>query len=180
MKTRMILSAPVLLLLFFAIVIPAQAQTANPQDTLNQYVADLQKNPDDTALRQKVIAFVQTMSPAPEIPEEANHHYIRASIFVKQATGDADYESAINEYRQALLIAPWWGSAYYNLAMVLRVSRRFDEATANLKLCLLTNMNEKDAKEAHDTLYAIEVEKELAIKRKAEAQAAADKQRAEA
>jgi ankyrin repeat protein len=180
MKTSTVLFVPILFLLLFAIVIPTQAQTANPQDTLNQYVADLQKSPDDAALRQKIIAFVQTMSPVPGIPEEANHHYVRASVFVKQAKADADYELAVNEYRQVLLIAPWWGSAYYNLAMVQRVRGRFDEATVNLKLCLLTNMNEKDAKEVQDALYAIEVEKELDTKRKAEAQAAADKQRAEA
>ena len=43
----------------FAALLPAQTQT--PQQTLPQYVADLQHNPGDDALRQKIIALVQTM-----------------------------------------------------------------------------------------------------------------------
>jgi len=143
-----------------------------------QALQEFRKNPND-AVREQIIKLALTVKPAPAIPEEANHHYIRAATFVKQAKGDADYELAVKEYRQALLIAPWWGSAYYNLAMVLRASGRFDEATANLKLCSLTSMNEKDTKEVQDALYTIEAEKELATKHQAEAQAAADKQRAE-
>ncbi|MFH1075773.1 MAG: hypothetical protein V1753_02875 [Pseudomonadota bacterium] len=32
----------------------AHAQSANPQDTLIQYISDLQKNPNDNALREKI------------------------------------------------------------------------------------------------------------------------------
>jgi ankyrin repeat protein len=169
-----------LLPLFCATGLPARAQTANPQDTLNQYVADLQKDPENAALRAKTIAFAQTITPAPEIPEEARHHYIRGSIFAKEAKTDAEYDSAIQEYLKAIYIAPWWGNAYYGLAMVQKMSGQFDAATANLKLALLTKMDEKDAKDAQDQIYAIEVEKELAGKRNAEAQAASDQQQAEA
>jgi membrane protein implicated in regulation of membrane protease activity len=49
-------------------LLPAQAQTGSPQDTLNQYISDLQKNPTDYALREKIIKHVQTMKPAPAIP----------------------------------------------------------------------------------------------------------------
>ncbi len=51
-----------LILLFSSVY----AQT--PQETLNQYISDLQKNPDDYALREKIIKHVQTMKPAPAIP----------------------------------------------------------------------------------------------------------------
>jgi ankyrin repeat protein len=180
MKTRAILLELMLLPLFCAIVLPARAQTANPQDTLSQYVAELQKDPENAALRAKTIAFAQTVTPAPEIPEDARHHYIRGSVFAREAKTDAEYESAIQEYVQALYIAPWWGSAYYGLAMVQKMSGQFDAAVANLKLALLAKMEEKDVKDAQDQIYAIEVEKELATKRNAEAQAAADQQQAEA
>ncbi|MGA3159875.1 MAG: ankyrin repeat domain-containing protein [Terracidiphilus sp.] len=178
MKTRAILLELMLLPLFCATGLTAQ--TANPQDTLNQYVAELQKDPENAALRAKTIAFAQTITPAPEIPEDARHHYIRGSVFAKEAKTDAEYESAIQEYVQALYIAPWWGNAYYGLAMVQKTSGQFDAAVANLKLALLAKMEEKDVKEAQDQIYAIEVEKELATKRTAEAQAAADQQQAEA
>ena len=76
MRPRTILSVPILALLLVAIAAPAQAQTASPQQTLNQYVSDLQRSPNDTALREKIIALVQTMRPAPAITEEARRHYI--------------------------------------------------------------------------------------------------------
>ena len=180
MKARTILLGLMLLPLFCITGLPARAQTANPQDTLNQYVADLQKNPENADLRAKTIAFAQTITPAPEIPEAARHHYIRGSVFAKEAKTDAEYASATEEYLQAIYIAPWWGNAYYGLAMVQKMSGQFDAATANLKLALQTKMEEKDVKEAQDQIYAIEVEKELATKRNAEAQAASDQQQAEA
>ncbi len=180
MRARTILLGVMLLPLFCATGLPARAQTANPQDTLNQYVAALQKDPENAALRAKTIAFAQTITPAPEIPEEARHHYIRGSVFAKEAKTDAEFETAIQEYLQAIYIAPWWGNAYYALAMIQKTSGQFDAATANLKLALLTKMDEKDAKDAQDQIYAIEVEKELATKRSAEAQAAADQQQVEA
>ena len=50
---------------------PVHAQSANPQQILTQYVSDLQKNPNDYALREKIIRHVQTMKPVPAVPEEA-------------------------------------------------------------------------------------------------------------
>lgn len=65
------LKRPFVCLFFVATFLAAfSAQAQSPQQTLNQYVSDLQKNPDDNALREKIIKHVQTMKPAPAIPEE--------------------------------------------------------------------------------------------------------------
>ena len=96
-----------------------QEQTANAQQTFNQYVADLQSNPNDTALRGKIIALAQTMRPAPAIPEEARGHYVMATTFAEKAKSDterardssdlkmasAGFERAVAEYKAALLAA---------------------------------------------------------------------------
>lgn len=43
------------------IVVPdLYAQSSNPTETLKQYISDLQKNPNDNALREKIIKHVQT------------------------------------------------------------------------------------------------------------------------
>jgi len=65
MKARTIRLALMFLTLFCAIAIPARAQTGNAQDMLNQYVTNLQSNPSDTALREKIIALALTMDPHP-------------------------------------------------------------------------------------------------------------------
>ena len=48
----------------------ATAQAQSPQQILNQYVADLQKSPNDYALREKIIRHVQAMKQKPAIPAE--------------------------------------------------------------------------------------------------------------
>ncbi len=66
----MIQKVKIFLFLLAIVFLPlfSQVQAATPQQTLNQYISDLQKNPDDYALREKIIKHVQTMKPAPAIP----------------------------------------------------------------------------------------------------------------
>ena len=61
MKTRMSCSGVLFALLFMVGVIAVQAQSVNPQEILKQYISDLHNNPNDTALREKIIALAQTM-----------------------------------------------------------------------------------------------------------------------
>jgi len=157
---------------FCAIAVPARAQTSNPQQTLNQYVADLQSNPNDTALREKIIALVQTMSPPPGIPEEARRHYVMAQAFKEKATVSTGFASAIEQYKAALLAAPWWADAYEKLAMVQKAADRYDDAIASLNLYLLTQP--ADARDAQDEIYKLEADKQAAAQ--ATAQAAMEEQ----
>jgi len=78
----------VVLVLLVISVFVSYAQA--PQQTLTQYISDLQKNPNDYALREKIINHVQTMRPVPKTSEQA----------------------AIHE--RALLVAPWLATFYFN------------------------------------------------------------------
>ena len=60
---KLYLAAMFVLLMVFVLQPLAQAQSSNPQQILVQYIADLQKNPNDNALREKIIRHVQTMRP---------------------------------------------------------------------------------------------------------------------
>jgi tetratricopeptide (TPR) repeat protein len=187
----MILSVPILLLLLFAMLIPAWAQVVSSQQTLNQYLADLQKNPNDAALRGKIIALAQTMHPAPAIPEEARGHYVMASTFAEKAKDDAErakddsglkqagteFERAIGEYKAALLAAPWWADAYKKLAIAQKAAKKYDDAVASLNFYLLTQP--ADARDAQDEIYKLKALKESAAddKKLAEQKAAAEQQR---
>jgi len=67
------------------------AQAQAPQETLNQYISDLQNNPNDYALREKIIKHVQTMMPAPAIPPEVERFEGRAEFAIKNAKSEADF-----------------------------------------------------------------------------------------
>ena len=139
----------VLLLSFMSL--PANAQSQ--QQTLNQYIADLQKNPDDNALREKIIKHVQAMKPKPAIPETAREHYVMATTFIEKAKDSAGYERAIEEYKAALLAAPWWSATYKKLAIVQKAAAKYEDAINSLNLYILTQP--ADTRDAKDEIYKL-------------------------
>lgn len=167
-------------LLLFALTIalvgPAQAQQGNSQAILKQYVTELQKHPNDNALREKIINHVRTMKPAPVVPEEARRHYVMARTLLKDAKDMKDYSAAIEELKAALLVAPWWREAHKNLGVALESVQRYQEAIAAFRLYLLTGPKESDARNAQDEIYIIEAKQ----KKLAQDQAVAGQKEAEA
>jgi tetratricopeptide (TPR) repeat protein len=153
------------LVLAWAIQPTVQAQTSTAQQTLNQYLADLQKNPGDTALREKIIKHVQTMKPAPQIPEEARRNYVMGQTLFKDAQNIRDFNSSIEKFKAAALIAPWWGDAYRDLGMALKAAERYGEAINALKLFIVTGPNTDEARKAQDEIYNIAAMKEKADKK---------------
>lgn len=144
----------------------------SPRELLAQMVEQLQKSPTDNALREKIIRLAPEIKPAPAIPEDANRAFVRGNVFQKEAKDSSGYDVAISAYRDALRVAPWWGDAYYNLAVALESARRFDEATASIKLYMISlTTGSAEAREAQNHIYAIEAKSELAARETATAAA---------
>lgn len=154
------------------------AQTSGAAETLDQYVSDLQKNPNDMALREKIIKLVQSMKKPPAIPEEARRHYVKAITLFKSATQPSDSADASEEFRQALLIAPWWGDAYMKMGLALEAAQRYDDAISSLKLFIATNPQGDVLRKTQDEIYTIEAMADKAAKDKESAakKAVEDKQ----
>jgi hypothetical protein len=138
------------------------SQGQHPQDTLKHYVAELQADPDDAALREKIIELVAEMIPAPTIPEEAEREFVKGITFLEKGKNATALALSISSFKQALLIAPWWPEAYYNLGIVLENAKRFDESIQNIKYYLYTKPPESEAKKAQRKIFEIEAEKDLA------------------
>lgn len=151
----------------------SQAQTATPQQVLQQYVSDLQRSPDDTMLRERIIRHVQTMKKAPSIPEEARRHFIEGNALLKAAKDQKGYDLAIEAYRQCLLLAPWWPEANYNFAVALELANRFDSSMNALKLYIATNPGDEESRKAQDKIYEIGAKKIIAAREREESSPAA-------
>ena len=164
-------------LLAMIVSLPCPAQAQSPQQTLNQYVADLQKNPNDYALREKIIRHVQTMKPAPAVPEETRRFMNRGMAAAEGAKTESDYRDAIQEFQKAVNIAPWLGSGYRNLAVVQDKAGLHSQAIQNLKLYLLTNPPAADAEAAKTLMDKIEYRQEKAVRESSPQALAAKKQR---
>jgi len=165
-----------LLAIIVGLPCPAQAQT--PQQTLNQYVADLQKNPNDYALREKIIKHVQAMKPAPAVPIEAEKFEGRAEFAIKSAKTEADFLDAAKEYEKALLIAPWVPAYYFNQGIAFEKSGKLKEAKRSLEFYLLAAPNAQDAREVRKRTAGLEYAMEKAAKESSPA-AMAEKKRQE-
>ena len=166
-----VVSAAVLIAL-----LPVEAQTGSPQDTLSQYIADLQKNPNDYALREKIIRHVQTMEPKPIVSEEARKYFDRGMAAAEDAKNEKDYKDAADEFQKAVNIAPWLGAGYRGLAVTQDKCSQYSAALQNLKFFLLTNPSAEDAEKAKTLRNKIEYRMEKAAKESSPAAIAEKKQ----
>ena len=140
------------------------------RELLTQYVVELQKSPDDQALRERIIKLGLTLSPSPTVPEEAKHFLVKATIYQKEASDIEGYEQlalsarefAIAAYKDALLIAPWWPEAYYGLGTSLEAAGQFKEAVAVLNLYILTEPDPAGVRAAREKLSALAVKRDQA------------------
>jgi tetratricopeptide (TPR) repeat protein len=157
--------------LLFWLIAPV-AYSQDPPPSLVQMVTELQSHPDDIALREKIIKLAQEMKPSPVIPEEAREHYVMAETFVEKAKDNSSYERAIEQYKAALLAAPWWADAYRKQAIVQKTAAHYDDAIASLNLYILTQP--ADTRDAKDEIYKLKALKqsagEDALKQQREAQ----------
>jgi tetratricopeptide (TPR) repeat protein len=142
----------------------ADAQAQTPQQTLNQYVADLQKDPNDYALREKIIKHVHTMKPAPAIPRDAERFMNRGAAAAKSAKDANDFKDAVVEFEKATLAAPWMANAYYNLGVAQDKAGMYSNAIRSLKLYLVAAPNAPDAKNVEKLIDEIEYRQEKAAK----------------
>jgi len=165
-----------LFVLAFSFILISAAQAQSPQATLNQYVADLQKNPNDYALREKIIRHVQAMKQKPAIPEETERRMARGSAAVKGAKNEKDFQDAAAEFEKASLAAPWLPAVYYNLGITQDKAGKYKEAIQSLKLYLLAAPDASDAKAVKNLIYEIEYRQEKAAKESSPAAVAAKKQ----
>jgi hypothetical protein len=135
------------------------------QSALQQFVA----NPSDAARRQ-IITLAQSMKTPPEIPEEARGHYVMAQVLVNTAEDNPGYaQRAIEEFKAALLAAPWWGEVYKKLSSVQASAGRYDDAIASLNLYELTQP--ADARDAQDEVYRLKALQRVAADEEAKKQA---------
>jgi hypothetical protein len=99
-----------------------QAQT--PQQTLTQYLSELQKKPDDNALRERIIRHAQTMRPVPAIPEEARRHYVMAKTLFDGAKKVEDFKTPLRSSR--VLCSLLHGGLRLTATLVCRWRRHSD------------------------------------------------------
>ena len=111
---------------------------------------------DGGCLRATIIKLAALIKPSPPIPEEARHHMITGLTLMKGARDGRDFESAADEFRSAVTVAPWWGNAYRNFSVAEKAAGDYANAKTALEFYLDTNPPAPDMRAAEDELYEIE------------------------
>ncbi|HUN56255.1 MAG TPA: hypothetical protein VMU29_13975 [Smithella sp.] len=164
MKKKIMETGLLLLALMITLSVFAYAQENNSNATLKQYLADLKYNPNDNALREKIIILVRQLKSPPAIPEDARRHMSRGMAAFEEAKSDEDVKEAIAEFEQVVNAVPWLGQGYRNLGIAQDKAGQYDKAISNLNLYLLTNP--ADADKTKDLIYKIEFRRDKEKKEK--------------
>ena len=144
------------------LALPTNAYAQSPREQLQQLTIQLQQAPNDNTLRERIIKLGAEIKPAPAVPEEARRSFIEGVTIVKAAKDVGSQKLAIGSFTEALKIAPWWGDAYYNLAVAQELTGQLNDAERTLKWFLLTNPGESEAREAQDRIYGLSAKRKLA------------------
>lgn len=135
---------------------------AQVSPSLAELVSKLNASPYDNAVREQVIKLALETKPAPVISEMAREHFVEGTTLAKLSKDVSGQKLAVESFRKALAAAPWWGDAYYNLAIAQELSGQFSEAQNSLKFYIMTMPGEKEARDAQDKIYALNAKKKLA------------------
>ena len=156
------LAALAVFVLIFALMSTVQAQT--PQETLKQYISELQKSPGDDTLREKIIKLAMEIQPLLQVPAEARKYMTRGIAAMEGARTQNDFREAAAEFSKALSVSPWLGNGYRNLAIAQDKAGMYDDALKNLRFYEVSKPLPVDAEWAEDMKNKIEYHQEKANK----------------
>lgn len=109
-----------------------------------------------------IIIMVDTAS-AQSIPEAARRHLARGEAAMEMAKSPDDYIQAIEEFQNAVRLAPRWPAAHYNLGLVYEKTEKFTEASDSFKEYLKLSPNAPDAPQIQDRIYKLEYRAEQVL-----------------
>ncbi len=85
----------------------------------------------------------------PSLSEDARKYSVQA----EGATEEKRYADAVELYKKALEIAPWWAQGRYNRALLLGEIGKLEEAAGEMEKYLLLEPHASDARAAKDQIY---------------------------
>ncbi len=157
--------------LLIVLVSTPQGLAQVAQESITSLTDKLRLKPDDNALREQIIKLAGETKPPPSIPEAARRSFVQGNVIFKDAKDAAGQQLAVAAFKDAVKIAPWWGEAYYNLAVAQELVGSFADARDSLGWYIKTKPGEKEERAAQDKIYALEAKEKLS-------QAAAAKEQA--
>lgn len=120
-------------------------------------------NPD--FVDEMAIRTAAAMNPRPDISEQARESYVKANVTYRSAQGDDDIRAAIALYNDALMKAPWFGDAWYNLSLAQEKLGDYAGAAISMKTMAPLEAGGPNERRDLDRIYALQAQAESAADR---------------
>jgi hypothetical protein len=137
-------------------IVGQQGGSLSPREQLTHYIADLQKNPSDDALREKIIKLALTLDPKPAAPPEVDELAGRAQYIFEHANSPDDLLKAASAFEDITHVVPWLPDYYFDAAVVYEKANRPADALKNYKFSVMAYLpNSEDAKKVREKIGAL-------------------------
>jgi hypothetical protein len=121
-------TSKLIIFIFTFLTLAASAYAQSPREELQKMVEQLQKTPNDNALREKIIQLAPTLKPSPVLPDTAITFEGRGQFAFRSATSEGDFLVAAQEYEKAVAAAPWVPGYYADLCTFYEKAGKFEAA----------------------------------------------------
>jgi tetratricopeptide (TPR) repeat protein len=98
-----------------------------------------------------------------DVSDEARRHFDRGMAAVEIVKAQEDYEVAMEEFKQAAMLAPEWPDAFYNLGLVQEKAGRLKDAADSLKIYLKLAPDATDADTVKSLINKLEFKAEQTL-----------------
>lgn len=147
----------------------AAKRSGNNKGAFDHYTAALKEvslgSDLDLRVREKYLGIAASMSSLPKVPDEAKRYMIRGQAMFKKLKAKEGYGEVVAEFEKAVRVAPWWASAYFNLALMQEKAGDPLSAMRSLKLYLIAKPGAKDAEPVNRKIIELELKAEEAEKK---------------
>jgi tetratricopeptide (TPR) repeat protein len=110
-----------------------------------QMCLDYLRERRDFLVTKRAVEVEQRVDPPPVISAEAKERAVLAQKGMTEARDEKSLARAIEEYREAIRLAPWWAELHLNLALALERHGDYRRAAKSLELFQLARPNEPRA-----------------------------------
>lgn len=111
-----------------ALIVATSVHAQSPREQLQQMVEQLQKTPNDNALRERLIKFGAEIKPPPAVSDEAIRYEGRGQFAFANAKSEDDFLEAAKEYEKAVTVAPWIQGYYSDLCKIYEKAGKLEDA----------------------------------------------------
>lgn len=105
----------------------------------------------------RIAGLTGRLAAPPAIPDDARRHGIRGETLLQGAKDAATFRRAAKEFEAAVDAAPWWSSAYYNLALAREGALNAAGAITAYRQFLGAEPRAQEAPTIRDRMIALEV-----------------------